>query len=173
MAQRTGLLLAAAVAVFALAGCAGSPGATEDSLEGNWVLTSGSDAAGAIEVGDATVTLGFNETTGGTAACNGYTAQIIGGPGTVSVRQITQTEMACVPASRMEIEQRYLAALGEVNRAEYEGSELVLTGPDVELRFGEGVAAVSGTFVPGDPDTPVTGCDDKGAQDDTEVVCPQ
>lgn len=164
----------AATALLTLAGCAsgGPPGTSPEGLDGNWTLTSAADAAGPVQLDGAVVTLNFDETTGGRAACNGYTAKVRGGPGELSVTQITQTEMACVPASLMEVESRYLSALGEADAAEYDGDDLVITGPDVELRFAPGSPSVTGTFDPADPDSPVMGCDD-GAKRSPDNVCPQ
>jgi len=174
-----GSLAAAALATAALAGCSGStasPGGGSDQLEGSWQLTSGIDAEGSIPLtADAPVTLNFADNASGTAACNSYFATVLGGPGTIEVSGVGSTEMYCIDESVMEVESRYLAALGAANRAVYEGEELVITGPDVELRFDE----TDGSSLPPvdtptkDPDSPVTGCDGDAEDITPGYVCPQ
>ncbi len=48
--------------------------------------------------------------------------------------QIAGTMMAC-EGEQGTAEQAYFAALGDADAYEIDGDELVLTGPDVELRF--------------------------------------
>jgi len=180
MKNRIFSFLAASVAIVALAGCAtgtATPGGETDALEGNWTLVSASDAEGALPLDDETVvTLEFGENVGGTSACNSYFATIIGGPGTIEVSGIGQTEMACMDGNKMEVESRYTAALGASNRAVYEGEELLITGPDIELRFEPSANA---SLPPADdtptkdPDTPVTGCDDSTESPEPGYSCPQ
>lgn len=137
-------LAVAALAVLALAGCASTggdaaAGGGDASIAGDWSLVSGTDAESTFEVDGPTVTLTIGEkadqNAGGVSACNTYGATIIGGPGTIEVGQVFQTEMACEPDSVMELESRYLAALAASTTAEIEGSELVLTGEGTALRF--------------------------------------
>ena len=120
--------LAWVVLVLALVGCA-SP--DDSSIEGSWILTSATDATGSLTL-DPThpVTLEVGEHTGGIAACNSYGATYEGGRFT----KISQTEMGCKPASVMEIESRYLAALAATTAVEA-GTGLTLTGPGIELTF--------------------------------------
>jgi len=178
MTRRLGPLFAATIAavVLALTGCAG-PADTQvgepEILRGNWVLVGASDAAGEIDLGDARVTLGFNQATGGVAACNSYSATVEGGPGEISVSDVVQTEMGCVP-DVMLVESRYLAAFAASTDAEYAGDGLVLTGPHTELTFESAPdATTTPSEVPMDPDTPVTGCDGSKDRVDPEYVCPQ
>ena len=171
------LVATLAMSALALAGCAGS---SDDAvgepqiLRGDWVLVQASDTTGNIELGDAKVTLGFHETTGGVAACNNYSATVEGGPGKISVTDVVQTKMACVPAEKMLVESRYLSALARSHSAEYVGSGLVLTGKSIELKFepDEG-AGVQPSMVPTDPDKPVTGCGGDADTVDPDYVCPQ
>ena len=166
-----------AVAALALTGCAGGGGGQvgePEILRGNWVLAEASDAAGAIVLDGAKVTLGFNQATGGVAACNSYSATVVGGPGEVDISDVVQTEMACVPPDAMIVESRYLAAFAASTAAVYEGDELVLTGPHTELRFDAAPDTTSSpSEVPMDPDTPVTGCDGAKGDADPDYVCPQ
>jgi len=172
-------LLAAALAISALAltGCAGS---SDDAvgepqiLRGDWVLVQATDAAGEIALGDARVTLGFHEATGGVAACNSYSATVEGGPGEIEVSDVVQTEMACVPVENMLVESRYLSAFARSHTAEYVGSGLILTGKHIELKFEpDDVAGVQPSMVPTDPDKPVTGCGGDDDMVDPDYVCPQ
>jgi len=116
------------VLVLGLVGCA-SP--ADSSVEGSWTLTAATDATGSLSL-DPThpVTLEIGEQTGGIAACNSYSATYEGDRFT----QISQTEMGCEPASVMEIESRYLAALAATTAVEA-GTRLTLTGPGIELTF--------------------------------------
>jgi len=172
-------LLAAvlAAAALSLAGCAGSSGdavGAPEILRGDWVLVAASDPAGEIELGDARVTLGFHQAVGGVAACNSYSATVEGGPGEISVTDVVQTEMACVPVENMLVESRYLSAFARSHEAEYVGSALILTGNHIELKFepDEG-AGVRPSFSPTDPDKPVTGCGGDADAVDPDYVCPQ
>jgi len=172
-------LIATAVALVALA-CTGCAGSSNDAvgepeiLRGDWVLVQASDAAGEISLGDARVTLGFHEATGGVAACNSYSATVEGGPGEISVTDVVQTEMACVPVDNMLVEARYLSAFARSTEAEYLGSGLILTGNHIELKFEPDTGAgVQPTLVPTDPDKPVTGCGGDADTVDPDYVCPQ
>jgi heat shock protein HslJ len=136
--------LVAVVALLALAGCAATPAEKVDQFDGSWVLESATDAAGAFELDpEHPVTLEFGEATGGTAACNQYGVTLLTTATGVTASDLSQTEMACEPASVMEIESRYLAALAAVDDGS-SGEELVLRGPEIELVFtpAEPVAAL-------------------------------
>lgn len=109
------------------------------SIEGAWGLESatwdGQDLA-LVDTHPVTLTLD-GETAGGTAACNSY-----GGEYTLTGDQIRfinfgWTEMACMPAEVMELEQAYLNALLNVETAQVVDGELVLTGSRSELTFIE------------------------------------
>lgn len=69
----------------------------------------------------------------GTAACNSYFGTVV--DGATLFEGFGATEMACDPPESMELEFTFLDALGRVTDAAVDGDDLVLTGPDVELRF--------------------------------------
>jgi len=119
-------------AVLVLSGCA----PTAPPLHGAWRLIEGSDAAGALPLDDShPVTIEFDDgRVSGTAACNSYSGDVSGTLTSLTFANLSQTELGCVPASVMEVESRYLAALGGVT-ATADGDSLTLSGPSVSLRF--------------------------------------
>ncbi len=125
-----------ALAVLLLAACA-SPGATptpaaELDLEGSWELTAGTDVP---IVDDYPITLAFTGSEfSGVAACNQYGGRVSLAGGDFSMSEMFKTDMGCEP-DVLAAEEGYVAALRAVDRVAREGDELVLTGPDVELRF--------------------------------------
>ena len=130
---------AALIVALALSGCAGAAGTagqSADGLHGRWQLVAGTDKAGAIGLGHSDVTLSIDGGIGGgSTACNNYTIDVTGGPGTVEIAAIENTGMICVPLNIMETERRYLAALTTVTVAELAGDELRLTTDNIELYF--------------------------------------
>lgn len=125
----------------ALAGCADTPGTTVTpaapaELEGAWHLRAGVDPAGELPLDDAPeVTLLVDGTTvGGTSACNHYSGTLAVDADEIAVTGLGGTEMGCEPAV-MELEQRYLGALGGVERAHRSGDTLTLTGGGGALTF--------------------------------------
>lgn len=147
MNSRAALGAFALVGTFAVAGCAsvagnGAAAGIQDVSEiaGDWQLVSGADAAGALDLDGATVTLSIDgdsssNSAGGTAACNTYGSTLIVDGGAVRFTDIFQTEMACLEPGLMELESRYLQALATVDAAERSGDLLVLSGEGVELEF--------------------------------------
>lgn len=136
------------VALLASACGAGSGGAssgpggegTADALaplDGDWVLIDGTTPAGRIEPGDGfeiTLTIAPDGWSG--SVCNHYRTDAIDiGDGTVTVSDITRTEMGCPADGVMEAETRYLDALLAVRSYEVAGDELTLTGDAVVLTF--------------------------------------
>ena len=134
---------AAAVAVLAiivLSGCSttspGSATPTDESLDGEWTLTEGSDATGTFDLKDGIATLvltGGNP--GGRTPCNAFGATVSGGVGAIDITPTFQTEAACADADLMAIEPRYLDALDGVTEAAVTSTGLSLTGPKISLTF--------------------------------------
>lgn len=122
--------------VLLLVGCSLLPGAVNAALDGEWRLQSGTNQGQPIPiVPPGRITLRIDGTTvGGTAACNIYggTLEVTGT--TIMITALSMTEMAC-QEDVMASEAAYLAALPLVTTVERDGSTLVLTGPQVELRF--------------------------------------
>jgi heat shock protein HslJ len=105
---------------------------------GPWQLESGIVDSDPVPLVDGyRITLTVDDTTlGGTAACNGYGADYTrsGGAG-IEIDGLSWTEMACMPDEVMASEQAYLGGLVRVDEMAVEDRMLVLSGPDVELRF--------------------------------------
>jgi heat shock protein HslJ len=158
--QRTAQLAAYAVLLVTAASCGsqtGGPGGTGAdpkavALDGDWRLTAASQAGTALAL-DAThpITLHLdgNEPSG-TSACNSYSGTMVTDADTVTFSNLGGTEMACMPAAVMDLEQAYLTALQGVDQAVRDGDRLTLTGTDVELSF---------TTVPAVPDADLVGTD--------------
>jgi heat shock protein HslJ len=129
-----------------IAACGGT-GDAEGSLaplNGDWILTSGSDADGDIDLGDGAVevTLTIDGRTWGGQVCNSYSAQDVEvDDGQVRVGDVPRTEMACLDQQLMEAEDRYLGAFAEVTGYQVTTDELRLTGEDVELVYAPVAAA--------------------------------
>lgn len=115
-----------------------SPDASEDPFDpqGSWELISGSvDGAEIPLVDDHPITLTIEGTEiGGTAACNSYGGRLTVTDGRLEIRDLGMTAMAC-EEPLMAAEAAYTVALNSVESIGGEGGELVLSGPNVELRF--------------------------------------
>ncbi len=137
-----------AVAALLLAACGGpaDPGApvvegdgTALDPAGSWVLV---EAQPVIDVpNDARVTMevtaedGDTWQVGGASACNSYGGRVMTEGSSWSAEGFGGTEMAC-EEPRMAAEQAYLDALSAVETwSRPSTEELVLSGPDVELRY--------------------------------------
>ncbi|MDO8337793.1 MAG: META domain-containing protein [Microcella sp.] len=132
--RRRALALLAPLALVALlAGCADT---AAEPLQGAWVLTSGADARGAFIDAASPITLEVEgRDFSGRSPCNSYSGTLDASAGGLGLGSFATTEAACADPEQMELEGRYYAALGEVERAERTAGELVLTGPGVELVF--------------------------------------
>lgn len=122
--------------VLLLAGCSLLPGAKIAALNGEWQLQVGTNQGVAIPlVPGSRITLKIDGArVGGSAACNIYggTLEVTGTA--IRISALSMTEMACQD-DVMASEAAYLAALPLVTTAARDGSSLVLSGPQVELRF--------------------------------------
>jgi heat shock protein HslJ len=154
--KRIGLIAITAVLASA---CLGTDFA--DSLEGSWLLqsgTSGSEPILILPSHPITMTLDGSQVTG-TAACNSY-----GGSYRVSSRGDFQlvdglsiTEMACSPDEVMESETQFMTAMLAVEKVSLDGGILTLSGGGYELNFVTNPDAPPSAD-PGsdDPDDPVS-----------------
>lgn len=133
------LTLVAAV-LLAACGSAGAPtpSPSDEAFdpEGSWQLTSGR-AGGAeipiVEDHPITLTIEGSEI-GGTSACNTYGGRLTVTDGRLEITDLGMTMMGCEEPV-MAAEGAYASALAGVESIGGEGDELVLRGPDVELRF--------------------------------------
>jgi heat shock protein HslJ len=127
----------ALILALLLSGCSLLSGGGSTSLEGEWLLQAGTNQGAAIPIAAGSrITLKINGTqVGGSAACNLYGGTIQINGSSIVISALSMTEMAC-DEPRMASEAAYLAALPRVTTAARNGDSLVLTGPQVELRFG-------------------------------------
>ena len=134
----TVLRLALVLATLVLVACGGEvSGSGDPPSSGEYRLVEGQGPDGEIPlVEDAPVTLVVDgEDWGGTAACNQYGATVALDGDRLEVRELFQTEMACVDDTVMRSERTYLDAFMAADRFEHSGDRLVLHGDEVELVF--------------------------------------
>lgn len=130
------LLLALALAAC---GADGAPPSTSEPIAdpaGSWRLTTGSlDGVPVPAVADVPITLTIEGAeVGGNSACNSYGGRLRVEAGRLEIGEIGMTAMACAD-DVMAAEAAYTQALSRVDGLRRDGEELVLVGPDVELRF--------------------------------------
>ncbi len=126
-----------ASAALVLSGCANSP---IESFDGNWLLTSATDAQGAWVDGadDATVVTIEDDHISG-QICNNWGGDIEITGSTVVVSSLYSTKMACdKPGGIMDREMRFLDDLSLVTSIELVDGQLRLTGDAVTLEFVAG-----------------------------------
>ena len=126
----------AIILALLLSGCSLLSGGTSASLDGEWLLQSGTNQGAAVPiVAGSRITLKIDGTqAGGSAACNIYGGTIQVDGSAVTISALSMTEMAC-QEDVMASEAAYLAALPRVTAAARSGNALVLSGPQVELRY--------------------------------------
>lgn len=128
--------------VLALSACGTqtvAPGGSDLPGAGSmWELLEGSGPEGQFAlVAGSSVTLNISDgEVGGRSACNLYSGTIERTDDTVRISNLGGTDMACEPPV-MTLESAYLSALQAVDRIARDGESLLLTGPDVRLRFTE------------------------------------
>ncbi len=130
-------LLAALLLALVACGEEQPPGADPFGA-GEWRLISATvDGAAVVLIATYPVTLRVTDgQVGGTAACNSYGGPIAVVAGVVTIGpDLFQTEMYCLDETVMDLEAAYMAALARIDAVAFDGGDLVLTGPDVELRF--------------------------------------
>lgn len=133
-----GILLIALAALTAACGDAGDgaadPPVPVDTVEGDWVLSSGTVDGKTFPIVDGyrvTMQLGDGQI-GGTAACNGYGGDYAVEDGRLLVAELGRTEMACLPEV-MASEQAWFDVLTRGPEIANTGGSLVLTGDGVDL----------------------------------------
>lgn len=139
----------ALILILLLSGCSLLTGGASASLDGEWQLQAGTNQGKAVPiVAGSRITLNVEGTqVGGSAACNTYGGSIKLQGTSVAISALSMTEMAC-QENLMASEAAYLAALPRVTTATLSGNGLVLSGPDVELRYTS-VAPVANAAVVG------------------------
>lgn len=129
--------LIAVGAVAALAAACTNGGSDGLDLTGSWVLVQGTTPAGDIELieeNPVTLDITAGGATSGVSACNSYAGQVDIDGDVVSFGEIASTLMAC-EEHIMEVEAAFQSALRSVESGSRSDSQLVLSGPDVELTF--------------------------------------
>lgn len=118
-----------------VAGCAATPQTTPD-VDGNWRLVSGEVSGQSLPLVDGrSITLQIEGTNvSGNSACNQYGGQAIVDGSAIEFGDLISTLMGC-EADVMEAESAYTDALRRVDTVARDGADLVLSGPDTELRF--------------------------------------
>lgn len=122
--------------ILALTGCSIISGGATASLDGEWQLRDGTNQGQPIPiVAGSRITLKIDGTqVGGSAACNIYGGTIEVHGSSVVISALSMTEMAC-QEDVMASEAAFLAALPRATTVARNGDTLVLTGPELELRF--------------------------------------
>jgi heat shock protein HslJ len=102
-----------------------------------WELGSGMvDGVEVALVAGFPITLTITDDTAvGTAACNGYGAEVSMSGTEIAFSEMFWTEMACAPDEVMESEAQYIEALPRVSAFSGTDQRLTLTGGGVELDF--------------------------------------
>jgi len=126
----------ALILALLLSGCSLLTHGVATSIDGEWQLEAGTNQGQAVPiVAGSRITLKVDGTkAGGSAACNIYGGTIQVNGGSVSISALSMTEMAC-QEDLMASEAAYLAALPRVTTVALSGNSLVLSGPQVELRY--------------------------------------
>jgi heat shock protein HslJ len=135
--------LAVVTALF-LGGCASHAdgGGPDPQLRGQWQLTSARDFGGRLDLANQhiTLTIDGDTSTSGRSACSNYRAQLFGTIHALWVRTELPKRIDCGSQVQQTIEERYMAALANVRSASVDGGVLVLTAPDVNLRYAKALA---------------------------------
>ena len=111
--------------------------ATGESLDGDWVLVSGTVDGSALALNEdyrITVSIDGSEI-GGTAACNSYGGSVSIDDTIFSIGEVNQTEMSCDPAI-MKLESAFLEGLFRANSATRSADTASITGEGVDYTFG-------------------------------------
>ena len=123
--------------VILLAACGGRP--AEFKLEeSQWQL---------LDIGGQPVDFGLQAPTArfqsdgklqGTAGCNSYFTTYQVKNGLLTLQMIARTEMACPPANQMDLEDRFIKALGKIKgfQAHNQQLQLMNAAGEVLLTFG-------------------------------------
>ncbi len=139
-ANRLGGVKHAALAVgigllLTLPACRGAGSPTTSSLDGTWILQSGTNAGVALSLvpgREISLVIAGEKVTG--RACNLISGTISISGNAVALNDLAMTEMAC-EGPIMTTEAAYFAALGQVETATRSGKSLALSGPRVTLRY--------------------------------------
>ena len=124
-------------AIMLLAGCSLISGGVSATFDGEWRLQAGTHQGQPVPIVlGSQPTLRVDGTkVGGSAACNSYGGKLQIDGTKIRITELIQTEMACLDDRLMASEAAYLAALSAVSGSSRTANTLVLSGPQVELRY--------------------------------------
>lgn len=122
------LILTALIAATCVA-CRSQP-----ELAGSAWLAEFIDGAGVIDRAQSTLEVLDNGRVAGRGGCNRYSAALELGNGTLRIREVVSTKMACVPAL-MDQETRFFDALQAVRTYRIEGTKLQLVDESGRTRL--------------------------------------
>ncbi len=138
MRMRTRTLLGLTAMVVVLAACGSADdGGSAGSPVGDWIAVSGTSDGSNVELieGFAVKISIDDDQVAGTAACNRYSGGVsIGSDGSFQVDGLSWTEIGCEPAV-LELEQSFLAALGDVTSYAVADGVLTLSGESDQWVF--------------------------------------
>ncbi|MDQ1550700.1 MAG: hypothetical protein QOD50_122 [Actinomycetota bacterium] len=135
-----GPLTCALVLSVSVAGCTAAPataGAPDPGLRGQWVLESGHDGYGVMDLlgQDITLTVTGSTISTGRGSCSNYTATIYGSERSLWVTPAAPRSFGCATAEQTVLQLQYLADLKAVQHSAVTAAGLQLSGPDVVLQF--------------------------------------
>jgi len=107
------------------------PASATADIAGKWVLA---NLAGAEVLPGTTLDLDGGKL-GGNSGCNSYGGTYGLEGSTITLKGLTNTEMACADGAKMKQEGDFLSALAQATRVERKGDRLTLEGPGGKLVF--------------------------------------
>ena len=130
-------ILAVITSVFGILTAINQSG-TDAHIQGEWTLVEASDTGGQIDANVTAIVMIVADSTLSGTVCNHFGGDYSLSGSTMTVGPLMTTEMWCeTPIRIMDVESRFVAALGKTNTVRYEGTNLVLTGVDIRLVFAQ------------------------------------
>ncbi|HEY4269862.1 MAG TPA: META domain-containing protein [Galbitalea sp.] len=130
-------LAIAGALVLSSCATAGDHGGADPRIQGQWQLTSATDAGGTIDLLGQTITLtidGDTDTTG-RSSCSDYHARFLGMAQSLWVTATLPHTIDCGSALQQSLEMRYMNALNYVRSATVTGGVLDLLAPGIDLHY--------------------------------------
>lgn len=121
--------------VLIVAACAATPQAAP-AIQGNWQLVSGNIGGRSLPLVEGhPITLQVEGTNAsGSSACNQYGGSVTIDGSNILFGDLVSTLMGC-EADVMAAETAYTNALRQVDTISFDGDDLILTGPNADLKF--------------------------------------
>ena len=124
--------------VLSACGDAASSSAGEEGSgdpQGEWVLTGGTVNGQDVPIPEEPITLTIDGSTIGGRVCNTFGGRVTSFGGMAEIVDMGQTLAACVDEDVMTAETLVVTGIGAANTITVEDGDLVIRGPDVELRY--------------------------------------